>query len=1292
MSTAKSTAVIFGGVFQSFVWIAFIPCPPEHRVPRDRVSSPLGVCDVRSPQQMDVSCTPFPIPEGCYTVVQAEDQLVGVVPAVCKHDVPVVIMATSTKPNKVAQGVAHTPHLSGKASSQDLPSLAASLPGTNAGMFTTTAAEDLSMACRGSPRVVESEGAEVGSLIDDASCMSASCTSSQRKQPEVESSAGSKKAPASCMRPDKMEGMFCTSVPQHPGLDLCVTLGGAEGSHLGSSPRHTNLSGCMAPGEAESLQCGIAACSAGSIPSRRDTGQRNSAHGAGSTQPSCSVHMPEKRHISEGPKCHSTRSRGLVQGDDSREPVSLPTLCCTTAKGQPPSIEDDGSSCLHVDGVRKVVFMPSRRALRAQSKESRNQLRLQEQRARSEGEGARGPENPQAAEMVLTRKGEALTLGLSRSPQRRRASKGSIHGDGDTENVIISSLSLQAMGGCVVRHALADGERASMLSESASHMRGGGGGLGIATECSNRCSDGTGHDDGCLHALRSDSNQEDRLMHCFSEHAIQDGSHRMQVRCMPSLPFPGQAGTTAQQLMPRPLMSASGQGLSENRSVQLVAPRRSGAEDTMSACAADCDAQSATQVQGVPGHCTNEAVAFTQSGAELDLNAHPEESGARLNRAKDDARQTRPSHNASSVATQMSPGSHDLLRAPPQERFASPSKAEPLSENKETPAESAMTFSFQGALPQAAVATGEMSDVGARQGGEDVCPCLLPHAHNVTGDDGEAHEGAAGNASVRGHIRSGTCDDVKPEGVELSGVQPPPRAHPTGSGTSPCTSGTSNPLSRAVPVNHPCGPVALRPHGLQPTVLGSKCHEQQSRVSPGLSGGMPSMGWTSLGRMKQLARIEGPQSNLVCLRSDGPRSRQAQCCNADRSPLRQSIVTPPIPTTSSVDRPQVQDMLHHTPGLACMLQVEKATHSKSRLAKARLDECLQGTSHDVNIQRPGRLRTRMDIRKLLLHDITLDRLKSQSESAALHSIPRVSIPVQPYNTKPVQSSGPEAAVSPSPSGSPVICRNFTPQDKSSQMHQQSSQHDTPTGPVATSATSFTPLQPSRARTQNKNDTPTCTGAIRATSQKLPEAPPRRVRANCESLPGQSAGIAAIAARYGIGKRFAEHFVTQRRSLSAAAAECMHAAPCTVAAAKDNGVISAAAAYACCLLGSAVHAEFTGLGLRRLPDLSVAAAHLQSIAASFNKLAAVPVLPMGHLRRLDLCANCIQNIPDSIDGLMPRLEVCTQKDTSSLRAHQPENWHLYYLAEIYWYSLSALPYLASSRHTAALSLLLWLGNI
>jgi hypothetical protein len=102
---------------------------------------------------------------------------------------------------------------------------------------------------------------------------------------------------------------------------------------------------------------------------------------------------------------------------------------------------------------------------------------------------------------------------------------------------------------------------------------------------------------------------------------------------------------------------------------------------------------------------------------------------------------------------------------------------------------------------------------------------------------------------------------------------------------------------------------------------------------------------------------------------------------------------------------------------------------------------------------------------------------------------------------------------------------------------------------------------------------------------------------------------------------------------------MHAGPAAIAAAKDNGVEAAAAAYACSLSHTEVCADFTGLGLRKLPELSPdATARLQGLAASFNALSVVPMARMGRLRRLDLSANRIRIIPEGFADLVPRLEV------------------------------------------------------
>jgi hypothetical protein len=72
-----------------------------------------------------------------------------------------------------------------------------------------------------------------------------------------------------------------------------------------------------------------------------------------------------------------------------------------------------------------------------------------------------------------------------------------------------------------------------------------------------------------------------------------------------------------------------------------------------------------------------------------------------------------------------------------------------------------------------------------------------------------------------------------------------------------------------------------------------------------------------------------------------------------------------------------------------------------------------------------------------------------------------------------------------------------------------------------------------------------------------------------------------------------------------------------------------------------------------PPHTDAAARLQGVSANFSALVAVPTARIGQLRRLDISANCIQNLLDGCVDLVPRLEVCDVSSVLELFQHHPD---------------------------------------
>lgn len=66
-------------------------------------------------------------------------------------------------------------------------------------------------------------------------------------------------------------------------------------------------------------------------------------------------------------------------------------------------------------------------------------------------------------------------------------------------------------------------------------------------------------------------------------------------------------------------------------------------------------------------------------------------------------------------------------------------------------------------------------------------------------------------------------------------------------------------------------------------------------------------------------------------------------------------------------------------------------------------------------------------------------------------------------------------------------------------------------------------------------------------------------------------------------------------------------------------------------------EVTGLRLEAMPWLA-SATRLQSLALSFNRLAALPPLHAERLRTLNVACNALTQLPADIDSVMPNLQV------------------------------------------------------
>ena len=95
----------------------------------------------------------------------------------------------------------------------------------------------------------------------------------------------------------------------------------------------------------------------------------------------------------------------------------------------------------------------------------------------------------------------------------------------------------------------------------------------------------------------------------------------------------------------------------------------------------------------------------------------------------------------------------------------------------------------------------------------------------------------------------------------------------------------------------------------------------------------------------------------------------------------------------------------------------------------------------------------------------------------------------------------------------------------------------------------------------------------------------------------------------------------------------------VLAAKSKGSVVAAQRYGSSLAPTECAAEFSGLSLAILPDLSDRW-WLQSIAASCNKLRVAPVMAPSclSLRTLCLAHNCIMHVPTALPASVPNLQV------------------------------------------------------